>query len=401
MKLGVVIVLTLLFGSVAAHFLLENNGYVLINFLGYTVEMSVPVLFALFCIGYLIVRLVVRIWKAPKALGEIAARARSERSSRQVTKGFIALSEGKLSRGERLLTKGAAHSETPLLNYLAAARTAQMQGDPERRDGWLKMAYEHGDGASNAVLLTQAELQLASGELEQARASLQRIREDQPKHPQALRLLAELHLQEHNWEGLMALLPDLRRTKHIPRKQLDAWVVEAYQHLFSRPDIDRTAIDSHWQNLPKPARKLPELVRARITALITCGETTIADTEIRAALKANWHDPLVEAYGALDLTDKDKQLRQIETWLTERPENPVLLLAAGRTCMRGQLWGKARSYLESSLAIKPSSTAFHELGKLMLTLDDHDAATNAFARGLTLSHGEGTATPLLTSQPAD
>ena len=27
-------------GSVAAHFLLENNGYVLINFRGYTVEMN-------------------------------------------------------------------------------------------------------------------------------------------------------------------------------------------------------------------------------------------------------------------------------------------------------------------------------------------------------------------------
>ena len=44
MRLGLFLILILLIGSVAAHFLLENNGYVLINFRGYTVEMSVPVL---------------------------------------------------------------------------------------------------------------------------------------------------------------------------------------------------------------------------------------------------------------------------------------------------------------------------------------------------------------------
>ncbi len=40
MRFGLFIILILLVGSVTAHFLLENNGYVLINFRGYTVEMS-------------------------------------------------------------------------------------------------------------------------------------------------------------------------------------------------------------------------------------------------------------------------------------------------------------------------------------------------------------------------
>ena len=53
---------------------------------------------------------------------------------------------------------------------------------------------------------------------------------------------------------------------------------------------------------------------------------------------------------------------------------------------RNQLWGKARSYLESSLAIRPTPTAYHELGQLMLKLDEPQAATTAFAKGLTLSN---------------
>ena len=46
------VILTLAAGSIAAHFLLQDNGYVLINFRGYAVEMSVPVL--LFLLIYLL-----------------------------------------------------------------------------------------------------------------------------------------------------------------------------------------------------------------------------------------------------------------------------------------------------------------------------------------------------------
>ena len=63
-----------------------------------------------------------------------------------------------------------------------------------------------------------------------------------------------------------------------------------------------------------------------------------------------------------------------------------MLLAAGRACIRNELWGKARSYLESSLAIRPTPVAYHDLGQLMLQLDEKDAATLAFSRGLTLSN---------------
>ena len=142
MRTGFAIIAALLIGAVATHFLLESNGYVLISFRGYTVEMSVPILLAFLLVGYLATRILVRIWRAPRQLGEYAGRRKQAKSGRDITRGYIALSEGKLARGERLLTKGAANSDAPLVNYLEAARTAQMQGDRRRRDGWLKMAYE-------------------------------------------------------------------------------------------------------------------------------------------------------------------------------------------------------------------------------------------------------------------
>jgi HemY protein len=385
-RFGFYAVAALLVGTVATHFLMENNGYVLINFRGYTVEMSVPILLFLLILTYIVVRLLVRIWRAPRQLGEMAARARIQKSSRQITQGFIALSEGKLARSERLLTKSADKSGSPLLNYLAAARTAQMQGDRERRNGWLKMAYEQNPDSRNAVLLTQAELQIADGEYEQAGASLHRIREHYPDHPQALKLSAELYYREENWAKLNELLPAVRRAGNVPRELIDAWTTAAFKKVMSQDSPDREDIEQHWQNLPRSLRRFSPLIRARIRALVACGETRQAEREIRKALKADWDDGLVMLYGDLKLTDPGAQLRQIESWLNKRPEDPILLLTAGRACIRNQLWGKARSYLESSLAIMPTPAAYHELGQLMLKLDDPQSATKAFAKGLTLSN---------------
>jgi HemY protein len=397
MKLGLLVILALMVGSVATHFMMEDNGYVLINFRGYTIEMSVPILLLLFFLSYLAVRLITRIWRAPRQLGEIAARARYERSNRQITRGFIALAEGKLARGERLLTKGAANSGAPLLNYLAAARTAQMQGDRERRDSWLKIAYEQNTEARSAVLLTQAELQLADGEYEQSRASLGQIREKYPNHPQALKLLAELNFQQKNWGELNQLLPALRRAKNVNPEQLDSWTVQAFENELIATGIGREKIEQSWQDLPRPLRKSMPLIRARIKALATCGEAALAESEIRKALKAEWNDNLVTLYGQLDLADGAAQLRHIEAWLNKRPEDASLLLAAGRACIKNQLWGKARSYLESSVAIRPSPAAYHELGQLMLNLDEPQAATVAFSKGLTLSNTGSTPVPRLAA----
>jgi HemY protein len=345
------------------------------------------------------VRLIVRIWQAPRQLGELAARARFQRSARQITQGFIALSEGKLARGERLLTKGASNSESPLLNYLAAARTAQMQGDRERRNNWLKIAYEQNTGARNAVLLTQAELQLADGEYEQSRASLNQIREKYPDHPQALKLLAELSYREQSWGALSELLPGLRRAKNVTPQQLETWTIETFENELSVEGVDKEKIEQCWQDLPRSLRKSMPLIRARIQALVTCGEISLAETTIRKTLKTQWNDSLVMLYGEMAPPDNAAQLRQIELWLNKRPEDASLLLAAGRACIRNQLWGKARSYLESSVAIRPSPAAYHELGQLMLKLDDPQAATEAFSKGLTLSHTGSISVPRLASNP--
>ena len=72
MKTGLLILLALLLGAFLAHFLLEDSGYVLINMRGYAVEMSVPGLVLALALLYLAIRMIVRLWKAPRQLGQAA-----------------------------------------------------------------------------------------------------------------------------------------------------------------------------------------------------------------------------------------------------------------------------------------------------------------------------------------
>jgi HemY protein len=399
-KIGLLLVLTLALGALSANYLLVNPGYVLINYRGYAIEMTVPVLVFLLVLIYLVVRAGVRMWHAPRQLGEMAARRRVRKAGDRIVRGYIEMGEGNFARGEKLLTKGVRHSETPLLNYLAAARAAQAQGDRSRRDNWLKMAYDQEPRAAATVLLTQAELQLANEEIEQARATLNKVLEITPHNQQALRLKAELCLANNDWDELQVLLPKLAKNNQIHAELLDSWYERTWCALLNAADNDPERVRKLWKKLPRHLRENSLLMSARIKALIAEGQTDEAEAIIRKALNREWSEELIRLYADLEATDQAKLLRRAEAWLQTRPEDAALLLVAGRLCVRNELWGKARSYFESSIAIRPSPEAWHELGQLLIRMDEADAASAAFQKGLTLSYG-GADVPRIAVDMAD
>ncbi len=178
MKIGLIVVFALFASAVVAHFLQSDTGYVAISFRGYLVEMSVPMLVLLTAALFGSIWLVRKIVLAPRRIGEAAGRYRSMRSGQKMTRGMIEMAEGNFARGERMLARAASTSDSPLFNYLQAARAAHLQGSNERRDDWLKLAYQEVPEAANAVLLTQAEFQLDQGQHELALATLRRLDEN-------------------------------------------------------------------------------------------------------------------------------------------------------------------------------------------------------------------------------
>lgn len=381
MKFGAVVVIVLILSAVAAHFLLGDPGYVAINFRGYLIEMSVPVLVGVLVVLAITLWAIRRIIQAPRRLGEAAGRYRAGRAGQKLTRGMIEVAEGNFARGEKLLARAASTSDTPLFNYLQAARAAHLQGKDERRDEWLKLAYEHTPEAANAVLLTQAELQLDREQYEQALATLRRIEENSRDHSHALALLGRLYFRLEDWAQLANILPRLQKQGRVKQATLDDWTVRVHRENFERA-ADGEAVIAELKAVPKRLRSDATLLEAYYGGLMRVGMHDKVEKDLAAALKTEWRAPLVRLFGLVEGSDASKQLKRAEGWLAKHGDDADLLLTAARLCLRNELWGKARSYLETVLSLRPTPEAYQEYGRLLTQLGEADAAADAYRDGL-------------------
>jgi len=386
MRVGLWGLAAVFLGAFAAHFLLQDRGYVLINFLGHVIEMSVPGLLLALAAAYAGLRALVALWRAPRRLGEVVAERRVRRAGERLTRGLIHIAEGDWSKGERLLAQSLRGTDSPLINYLMAARAAQLQGSDGRRDDWLKLAFEEMPEAETAVLLTQAELQLEHEEFERALATLSRIQEVHPNHPVALALLAKIYQALEDWDQLISLLPQLGEAR-LDARELEGLSASALEVYSARQGMTHDDLARVWGQLPGRLRKAPRLIAIHALALSALGRGAEAEKEVRGALKRDWDEDLVLAYGRIQGGGAEKQLRRVEEWLKAHAEDGALLLTAARLCMALELWGKARSYLESSLAMAPRTDAYALYGRLLNQFGEESNAALAFRSGLGLVTG--------------
>jgi HemY protein len=384
MRLGFLLIAALVLGAFGAHFLLEDSGYVLIRMRGYAVEMSVPGLVLALALTYAAIRVLVRLWRAPRKIGRAAGQYRDRRARKQLTRGLIAIAEGDAVRGERLLARGAGRSDAPVLNYLTAARAAQQQGADERRDSWLRLAFEREPDAGTAILITQAELQSERGQYEDALVTLRRLDEKASRHGRALALMADVCMQLGRWEDLTAMLPTLAGAHSINKGELanlqERLVAALMRQATSDGDAER--VETLRKGLPRSLQARPSLVVTYAECAARVGDHDRLEKLIRKTLKTAWNSRLVEVYGELETSRPTAHLAHVEAWLTRRGEDPVLLLTAARLCMQNQLWGKARSYLETSLGIRPDVVGYRLFGQLLENMGETDAAAEAFRLGL-------------------
>ncbi len=391
MKRWFLAALLLLLLAVAVVVAIERDpGYVLVAYAGWTLETSVWIglllLLALVVVAWWLLRLVQSgSWRV-QGLRRWLGQRHSRKVQRQTTQGLIALIEGNWQRARRLLERAAAESETPLVNYLMAARAAAAEGDQPGVRNLLRRAERSTSGAGIAVELTQAELQLERGQLEESLATLQRARRNAGRNPRVLQLLMRVYLGLGDWPNLIALLPELRRHHVAPEEELRllerrAWAGRL-RDAGARAEQPERALAAVWQALPRALRRDPELVRVHVEQLLAHGLKDAAENALRRQLDRSWDPGLIALYGRVAGPDPRRQLLVAERWLAERAGDPALLLCLGRLSLRNQLWGKARDYFESSLRLEDRPETCAELGRLLAHLGEHDLASRYYQRGL-------------------
>lgn len=394
MRLLLLSILALVCTVALALFASKDPGYVLMAHSNWSVEISltlfvIALLITLFLLN-LVFRSTLNVWHLPDRLHAWNSQRKTNRARRTTQQGLISLAEGHWAKAEKELIRYAGDSDIPLLNYLTAARAAQQQYADDRRDHYLSQAHHSMPNAELAVGLTQAEVQLSHGQLEQALATLMHLKSVAPKHEHVLYLLKRLYEQLEEWDELLVLLPELRKRKALEPAEADRLERKVQKNRMLR--IARTGnlekLQKVWSEMPKLQRHEPGLVTCYVEQLNKLGQQAKSEQLIRETLNLHWDNDLVRIYGNIEDVDPARQLTRAEEWLKQHPDNPELLLALGRLALQNQLWGKARSYLEASLGAEQRAETYCELGSLLSQLDEEERAAECYRKGLELNVGE-------------
>lgn len=390
MKMLIIIALALALGVAAIWAADFEPGFVLLQYGQWSLETSLVVFTAIYILlivaGYLALRSLVLLKQTPKRINAWKTTQRQKRANRALTRGLITLEEGRWTEAERILVRHATHSETPLLHYLAAARAAQKQQAPERRDNYLRLAHETTEGADIAVGVVQAELQLSAGQKEQALATLQHLREVAPKHPYVLQLLQSLYQDMDQWQEMQSVLPDLRKRHVLERNEVAALDQEAavgqLQMALAKQDWQKMA--EVWEKSSSKARQTEAMLVPYVNGLIQQDQEERAIVQIEQFMRNNWSNKLVYLYGVLTQGDLLARLATAEKWLKANPDNACLLLTVGRLAKANQLWTKAEEYLQQSIRLDAKGETYQVLAEVQLALDKNEAAADTYKQGLTL-----------------
>ena len=366
---------------------IEDTGYVLISRSPWVIELSltffVVMIASSFIVLYALLRFVVNTWHVGERIREWQSQRRQKLSRQSLNQGLLELAQRNWKKSEKLLLKHVKDSDSPLLNYLAAASAAQELGEDSRRDDYLALAHDSMPGADIAVGLTQADLQLRHGQLEQALATLMHCRTIAPKHPHVLKLLLKLYGELQDWDKLYELLPVVRKKKLLTDEEQIKLESTVFAELIKRT----TSIDDIkkcWSQAPKAVRTNSVLLKQYLTKLLSHGDDDEIVEILHKHLGKSWDNDLVQLYAQAQATDKSKQLAWAEQWQDQHGDDHILLDALARLAVRNELWGKARAWFEASLGIKPTATTYRALGELLEQLEESAQAADCYRKGLML-----------------
>lgn len=388
MKRLIVILSALTIAVIAALFAKVDPGYVMMAYGKWSLETSAIllglILIISFTVLYYAIRFFVNVGQIPKRTRDWSSQRKKTKANNELSTGLVEIAEGRYDEAQKTLTRHPNDSMTPTINYLAAARAASASGAYQKRDDFLALAHKNAPQDDFAIELTKAELYIDEGRQEDALAIVEHLRQGNPKNHHVLQLLTQLYRQFNNLQQLKELLPELRKLKSMTDEERSELSVYVYRSLIDDSNDKDTLSDvmNTWAGIPKEYKNNSSILMSYATILIKHNAGDTAEPLLREAINRCWDTQLVTLYGKLERGDTLSQLKHAESWITGHENDPSLMLTLGRLCLRCQLWGKAREYLEASVNNNGHATAFYLLAKLLDSLGEKEKALELYQSGL-------------------
>ena len=358
-----------------------NDGNVVLLVPPTRVDLSLN--FFLLIVGVLLVlvwwlaRLVQQAADFPERVRSYRQRRDEVGSQRALRDALRALLEGRFARAERAAKAAQATPENAGIAALIGARAAHRLQETARRDDWLAQA--EGDKAlDTARLVSSAEMWTEGRENERALEALDTLHATGSRHLHAARVALNANLQSGRWDEVLRGVRVLEK-----RSALHPVLAERYKQLAWREALierrhDPTALETLWNKIPAIDRQRTDLALEGARLLNVAGRGRAAALALEAALAQRWDDRLLDEYARAQVFPARERIERAEGWLKAHPDDAALLRCLGLLCLREQLWGKARSYLEESLRLQTHPATLLALAKLAETLGDETEAARQY-----------------------
>ncbi len=363
-----------------------NAGYVLLVSPPYRVELSLNLFvfgsLAAIALAYLLLRFVLGALELPARVREYRARRRRDDARTALLDALRAFFEGRYGRAEKAAAAVIESDEIPALGAVLAARAAHELRRYDRRDEYLARAGERAPDDVAMRVIAEAELLLEQRRFQEALLVLKALPE---KHTAGLRLELRAQQQAKNWEQTLPLIDQLTRRGVFDAAQAVQLRRYAQIENLKRRALDRFALEDYWQKIPAEQKRDPKVAAAAAQCFTALGGGEQACRIIETAIEQEWDSELVGWYAECAGAATVRRIERAEKWLAANPRDSVLLLTLGRLCAQQELWGKAQSYLDASVALEPTCSAHLALAELHDRLGHADAARRHYRESLDLA----------------
>jgi HemY protein len=369
-----------------------NTGYVLFVAPPYRVELSqnafIIIALLVFLALYALIRAAVRLAKLPAEVREGRRRRQFERFRSKQDAAVVALLEGRHGKARQFAQEALAIPQSSPVAALVGARAALETRDWTAAAAMLERPDTHVTNLAVPRLMLEAELALERGQPADALARLAELRREAGLHTAAQRLELRALTAAGRPAEIPALVDQLVRRKVYDAKQGELLRASAHAEALAGFAHDAAGLRAYWARVPESDRLQSKVARAAARSFLSLGADREAADILARSLERNWDPNLLPTYAQCRAPDATRQLEIAERWLVTHNQDATLLYALGRLCERQQLWGKAQTYLEASLALDNHWRAHVALGEMFAKLGRNDEANAHLAAALKLALGE-------------
>jgi HemY protein len=369
-----------------------NTGYVLFVAPPYRVELSQNAFIIIAALAFLalyaLVRAGVRLSRLPEEVRESRRRRQFERFRSKQDAAVVALIEGRHGKARQFAQEALAIPHSTPVAALVGARAALETRDYAAAAAMLDRPDTRGAKLAVPRLMLEAELALERGQPADALARLAELRREAGLHTAAQRLELRAHTAAGRPAEVPALVDQLVKRKVYDAQQGELLRASAHAETLASLVHDAAGLRAYWAHVPETDRLQPKVARAAAKSFLEVGSDREAADILARCLERNWDSGLAVLYAECRAPDATRQLETAERWLVAHNQDASLLYALGRLCERSELWGKAQTYLEASLALDNHWRAHVALADLFTKLDRPDEASAHRSAALTLALAE-------------